>query len=114
MKRSTYRVVQPRRGEIGRIGCVGHVVYGIGMLKEQFRSPKHEDDGTRAIEDDRMRCSKSATLGEPRLAIYGNSATALDTRSWTLNIIHLLNIHSSLEYKRYTFIYFPFDSPHTP
>jgi hypothetical protein len=104
MKRSTYRVVQPRRGEIGRIGCVGHVVCGIGMLKEQFRSPKCEDDGTRAIEDDRVRCSKSATLGEPRLAIYGNRVTALDTRSWTLNIIHLLNIHSSLEYERYTFI----------
>ena len=67
IRRSTYQVVQLRRSHIGRIGCIVHVVHGLGMIKEKFRGPKCEDDGTRAIEDDLVRCSKSATLGEAQL-----------------------------------------------
>jgi hypothetical protein len=89
MKKSTYRIVRPRRGQSRRIERIGYVEYEVQMLGEHpGKIPAQHD--TAEVEDTRSRA-----LSIIRAATY-HIWTPLDAAAhgrWTLLIVHSILIH---------------------
>ena len=90
-KKSTHRIVQPRRGQIRRIKRIGDVAYEVQMLGEPIpaRSRRSTTPQRSRIQD-----RAHSALPEPRLTIYGHRSTQPHTdadsshRSFDINSFH--------------------------
>jgi hypothetical protein len=71
MKKSTYRIVRPRRGQSKRIKRIGDVAYEVQMLGS---IPARYRRSTTLQRSRIQDCAHSA-LPEPRLTIYGHRST---------------------------------------
>ena len=66
-RKLTYRIIQPRRGQSGRIECIGYIEYEVQMLGEHPRLILDQRDITE-VKDSRshvpqtaQRCTRAAT-----------------------------------------------------
>ena len=69
MKKPTYRIVWPRRGQSGRIKRIGDVAYKVQMLGEPI--PARYRRST-TLQRSRIQDRTHSALPEPRLTIYGH------------------------------------------
>ena len=102
-RRSTYRLVRPRRGQSGRIERIGYVVY-----KRCWGAPHSHEEAARLPYGRSRRVQQSQTARLLSRGATFHIRKPLECCTFgTLWTFHLL-IHSSLEYKRYTSLFFTY------
>ena len=91
MKKSTYRIVQPRRGQSRRTKRIGDVTYEVQMLGEPIPARYRRSTTLQRL---RIQDRAHSALPEPRLTIYGHRSTQPHTdadsshRSFNINSFH--------------------------
>ena len=115
-RKSTYRLVRPRRGQSGRFERIGYVAYRLQMLGEHPTATKKQRDRPRTIGTGHLQQRPQDPHSRGATSILGKRASA--ALSYSSNSLRHSFEHSfPLEYKgRHSIVFYllSFDSPHTP